>query len=248
MEHATKALTTLARYHALGIIMKQKRPEFAKIAIKNFHYDPYHPIAYDKGTEAMSNVFSKVPQLAKYDYFLKSSMESYKTVLYSDSYVPDEPWASINHGDFWIINILFHKDENGKVDDVKFVDYKSSVYGSPLMDLPYILCSSLDESTTNNHFEDLLDIHYQTFIQTLERFGCDTTPYTRESFNTELKKQAHVIFALTVLVIRFVAFDDEKEKEKEKDRLESVIYGKGTEIFIRKLIKLTEIYEKKGWF
>lgn len=248
MEHATKILSTLAKFHAVGIVMKQRRPEFAKIAFKNFQYDPYHPTAYDRGFISIFKTFNENPRLAKYEDFLRTSLKSYTTMLYSHTHVPEEPWASINHGDLWLNNILVHKDKNGKIDDVKFVDYKSSVYGSPLMDLPYFLCGNLQESVLNNHLDDLLDLHYQTFIQTLERFCYDTTPYTTTSFDSELKKQARLIFAFTVLLIKFIAFDDAKDKKRDKTLIISLIHGDATDLYTHKLIKLVEIYEKKGWF
>lgn len=65
----------------------------------------------------------------------------------------------LNHGDDWVNNILFKKDETGKTIDAKFIDFQLSFWGSPANDLIYFLISSVQDEIKTTHFDDLI-VHY----------------------------------------------------------------------------------------
>lgn len=52
-------------------------------------------------------------------------------IMMDDCKRNDKPqFMAVTHGDLWINNIMFHYDENGQVDHVKFVDLQTIRYGN----------------------------------------------------------------------------------------------------------------------
>lgn len=202
----------------------------------------------DLGFKSVLKNFEGIAQLKKHLSTIKSTFTN-RLEGKTFKCIPEEPWATIIHGDFWVNNILFHKNEEGRSDNVKFVDFQLYWYSSPLKDLPYFLCGSLSEDTMFNHFDDLLNVYYDSFIKTLKRMNCNTAVYTRESFETELKKQAIMEFPLIALASKFFLFElDEDKKETADHNVSNVFESECSESFINKLISLVNIFEKREWF
>lgn len=183
---AKEALKNLARYHALGITLKRKRPEFFKkvIALAEVISGDFDWLIQGLETtlKDIREEFSSFKHLHSIGSIFQNVLNSVRSANGTLKMIPEEPWATITHGDFHVNNILFHRDENGKVDDVKFVDFHMYLYYSSLKDLPYFICGSLDNSAATNHIDKLLE----TFVIALERMGCDTTLFTRDAFDQEL--------------------------------------------------------------
>ncbi|XP_058791784.1 uncharacterized protein LOC131664585 [Phymastichus coffea] len=249
VHHASKALTVLARYHALGIVMKQRRPTFAYKAVEQSQIIGLALEFLDQGYDSIFETIVKIPFLQKHLSIIKLSFEHARKgkILMT---TPSEPWALISHGDFWMNNILFHKDEDGNIDDVKFVDFQMYRYTSPLTDLVYFLNGSLDLITQTDHFRELIDLYYNNFIETLDRMSCDTLPFARESFERELKKQAIDYLPLCVLAAKMIVFEvDGIDNNKSGSELGYTIFmSEISDIFEAKLKGLNETYERMGWF
>ncbi|XP_058799601.1 uncharacterized protein LOC131669047 [Phymastichus coffea] len=245
LEHATIAFTSLAKYHALGIAMMQKRPSFAQIAMRiseTKFVDQSVVEAYDTVRKA----FHKYSSLAVYIDLIEASITYMIDKLFSQEIRPVRLWDAISHGDFWTNNILFHKNDQNRVDDVKFVDWALYFRISVLADLPYFLCTSIQRTVLDDHFDDLLNLYYDTFIRTLERVGCDTTMFTRKSFDAELKKQAINELAMCALAIKFIHYQVEK-KDEENRQLHKNVFESENDNYEVSLLRIIEIYQRRKW-
>ena len=159
-----------------------------------------------------------------------------------------EPWATVVHGDFWSNNILFHKDEcSGQVDNVKFYDFQVHLYQSSLWDLPYFLLSNLDEATSAERLDELIDGYYESFIESLKKLKCDVTAFGRPEFEAELKKQAIIQFPICLMLIRII-ISEATENAEDKRLLDTVFGGGHSSRYVEKVAKVVAIYERKGWF
>ncbi|XP_058791785.1 uncharacterized protein LOC131664586 [Phymastichus coffea] len=248
VEHARKALTSLAKYHALGIAMKQKRPAMAKKAITQARVLGIDFVHMNDGYDNVMQTFQEEPALQTHMSAIESCFEQAKDGKpYKE--MPIEPWATITHGDFWVNNMLFHKDEARNVDDVKFIDFQTYLYSSPLKDLPYFFSGSLNKSAQTRYLKELIDVYYKTFIKTLKRTGCDFSLFTRSSFDRELKKQAIIQFPISALTCKFLVSDVETYGDESNERvLNNVFNTKASDAFINKLHALIEMYEEMRWF
>lgn len=254
--HASKALALLARYHAMGIAMSKIEPSFTEIAIEQCKILGIKSTHYTEHFENGCKIFENYQPLNKYLDKVEYSIKKYTNDAVSkniqewklDPEYLQNPWTTITHGDFWVNNILFHKDENDFVDDVKLIDYQMYRYNSALEDLLYFFCISLDEESTNNHVDELLDVYYDNFIRTLKIMNCDTAVYSKQNFQGEFRKEAKIAFARCALVLKYFVFEVDEKDENNRELHKTVINSESSQIYKDRLMRLVDLYETQKWF
>lgn len=245
MEHTKKALSSLARYHALGIAMKQKHPSFAKIAIE-YAETSFSGAIIEDSFEVVRKAFQKYSNLTMYAEVLESSIECMIDKWMSrENRKPAGLWGTISHGDFWTNNMLFHKSDESQL-DVKFVDWALYFHTSALSDLPYFFCTSVQRVILKDHFDDLLNLYYESFVGILERLDCDATMFTRESFDEELKRQAIDEFSMSALAIKFIHYKVDKGEEENRELFKNV-FANDSDVYEASLMEVIDIYKARKW-
>ncbi|XP_023245852.1 uncharacterized protein LOC106639834 [Copidosoma floridanum] len=247
VDHAKLAITELARYHALGIALKIKKPklfEEGKKYLEVFPFDTDNDF-FDVALEYTTDMICSDERIAKYGDKVREKMKK-KWASISQCEIANPIWLGISHGDLWVNNLMFRKADNGKLESVKFIDFQVSQVCSPLKDLPYFTCTSITMEVMDNHFEDLLDTYYAKFINVLETVGCDTSPFTRESFDEQLKNDAknelfHCVMALKV-------FTNEKSDDLDLNKMDSQIFSaKGSGLYLDRVWNAVSKFAEKGW-
>lgn len=93
-----------------------------------------------------------------------------KTILKKacELYIRDpKGFCVLNHNDLWIPNIFFKFNESD-VNDVLFIDFQMPFFGSPGIDLNFLLYGSLNEETRMSGVKKLLRVYYETLSETLK--------------------------------------------------------------------------------
>lgn len=103
-----------------------------------------------------------------------------------------EPFATISHNDLWTNNTMQIFIMN-KIQKNKFLDFQIYTYNSPAMDLLFFIWTSVELSVINERFDDLLKYYYTNFVEVLDELGCDTTSFSWEQFQGELKETAEEV-------------------------------------------------------
>lgn len=80
---------------------------------------------------------------------------------------PKQKYFTICHGDPWNNNLLFLHDKNGRILDLKMVDYQISRHISVSTDILYFIYSSVQSSLIEKSFESLIKIYHNEFIEEL---------------------------------------------------------------------------------
>lgn len=246
MQHAKFALSSLARFHALGIALKIKRPEeFEKVkseaSVVGVDLD-----LMNEGYDIILKTFQENSYFSKYLPKIEACFSKIKTgEVYTDI---TKPWVTIVHGDFWVNNLMFHKNTQGKIDSVKFLDFQTYCYNSPQKDLSFYFCCSLEEYCLDYHLDELIDLYYSTFTRVLERMDCDVKCFTRSSYDKELGKQMLAELSNCALAIKYFCHKVTEEQKADKELLTSIMESAPSEAYKEKLIKVVDTYEKNGWF
>lgn len=186
--HLEVAMSALARFHAYSYALKVRDPEaFQRKVIDLFPETMFHgdfkemmDIFID---QAYKNTAAAIREWggSKYERIADKMEKMVDTIFDDVSRViePVEPGAVLNHGDFWVNNMLFRyasKKEaetgSGKPLDIKLLDFQISRYSSPAADLMYLFASSATADTRKEHWNRLLEHAYlESFWSTLESLG-----------------------------------------------------------------------------
>lgn len=73
----------------------------------------------------------------------------------------------LNHGDLWVNNLLFKYDSAKRPQDMIFIDFQLSVWGSPGIDLNYFFYTSLNLEVLRHRRPQLLRSYHARLSETL---------------------------------------------------------------------------------
>ncbi|XP_055544366.1 uncharacterized protein LOC129729654 [Wyeomyia smithii] len=77
----------------------------------------------------------------------------------------------LNHGDLWVNNIMYKDDASGNPIDCILVDYAVGFFGSPAIDLSYLLFTSSSDDITTEQFDLLLQHYHSELVDCLKKLN-----------------------------------------------------------------------------
>lgn len=122
LDHAKLAITELARYHALGTAFKTHKPEIFEKSRKLLTDFPFELSAkeFQEIVNHTINLISQDPRISSYADRIRATYEGKTTWQALLAVEAVEPWISINHGDFWVNNMMFRHGEQ--------IDFQAGVF------------------------------------------------------------------------------------------------------------------------
>lgn len=135
---------------------------------------------------------------------------------------------------------------NNGIEGVKFVDFQISRICSPIYDLPYFLCTSTSSEVLDKHLDELLKIYYKRFIEVLKKTNCDSSLFTRASFEENLKRTARQVILSIIIAVKFFTFEVTDDTDTS-DIKSSIMSSGGSKLFIERTWNIVKKYLEKGW-
>lgn len=185
-------VVALANLHSVTVALKIKNPQIFQENIR-LHLPPMKGFSdiSDEIKEGMKNnllkILEKNDEITPYLTTIKDYLNRGEKA-FEENTTAREPFATVCHNDFWVNNIMI-KTINDQT-KIKILDFQIVDYGSPARDLIFFLYSSVQRDVIDKHSANFIQLYYKTFINTLERFKCDVTPFSFQVFNDELKYEA----------------------------------------------------------
>ncbi|XP_013110859.1 uncharacterized protein LOC106089560 [Stomoxys calcitrans] len=159
-------LRKLGKFHAVSMVLYGKNPDIFRFHLPgniSDHPSPMHmiykacvktTIEYCNATEDLKKF---VPKLEVFGQSIIAKLINVYSRNLNDRY------HVLNHGDVWVNNLMFHAHEP----DVLFIDFQEGFYGSPGIDLNYLIFTSLQADVFQCHFDDLVLAYHQSLCDTL---------------------------------------------------------------------------------
>lgn len=216
-QHAYRLLEDLARFHAVPIAHKIIKPdEFNKIikpVIKGCRMADGFP------EDSIQKSIQDIEVILEQDEICKKYIKQIKeTVLFGFSglsrmYDFTEPFATINHTDFWVNNTMILKNSQGQPIKTKIVDFQLTTYNSGVSDLLFFIFSSIMPELVYGNIDKYMKHYYDCFIECLEEFDVDVAPFSWESFEDELLRVApielgHILIMFQPILTKRGAIED----------------------------------------
>lgn len=77
--------------------------------------------------------------------------------------------AIIIHGDVWQNNIMFRCESDGKPSEIKLLDWQTSRYTSPVIDLCYFIFCCTTKELRDAHYEEFQKVYYENLCTHIHR-------------------------------------------------------------------------------
>lgn len=134
-------------------------------------------------------------------------------------FVPSKPmrcgFQVLNHGDDWLNNMMFKREE-GKTVDVKFLDFQISYWGSPVGDLFYLLVSSVQDDIKVKHFDDFIELYHDELEASLKKLNYDQHIPTLSELHIDLIEKRQFGASCMTDIMSIVKYDSDHELTMEQ--------------------------------
>lgn len=74
----------------------------------------------------------------------------------------------LNHGDFWLNNVMFQHSPEGHLIETYFIDFQLCKYGSPVMDLYIFILSGTELDIKIKYFDYFIKIYHDHLVKQLK--------------------------------------------------------------------------------
>uniref|UniRef100_A0A8W7PPC6 CHK kinase-like domain-containing protein n=1 Tax=Anopheles coluzzii TaxID=1518534 RepID=A0A8W7PPC6_ANOCL len=112
----------------------------------------------------------------------------------------------LNHGDLWVNNVMLKTEPSGKPTDAILVDYATGFFGSPAIDLSYLLFTSASNDVTVEDFDLLLQHYHGELVDTLTKLKYAKRVPTLLDIQVEMLRKGHngVMFSTFLIPLRLL--------------------------------------------
>uniref|UniRef100_A0A1B0C983 Putative ecdysteroid kinase n=1 Tax=Lutzomyia longipalpis TaxID=7200 RepID=A0A1B0C983_LUTLO len=121
---------------------------------------------------------------------------------------PEPGFNVLCHGDFHIRNMMFIKNKDD-LEKTMFLDFQICFWGSPAVDLIYILYSIGDTDTRKRRGE-MLRIYHEALTEYLNRLGCLKKPPSLLQLNIEMLQRGPMEVFWSTCIFPFFCMDFSK--------------------------------------
>lgn len=121
----------------------------------------------------------------------------------------ESKFSTIIHGDFWLNNIMFNKED----ESVKLIDFQMCAKRHPANDIWYFLYNSTDRAFRAEHADDLIKAYYRVFSGYFD----DHEGYSYEAFRKEVEEYRVFGFLMGIFAMPNQLSPVERKMDKFSD-------------------------------
>lgn len=204
--HCELILQQLGRLHATSMVLAKRDPDIAKRIVNGMlskqtilKSDTQKNI-FGGILKHLANHAAEWPGFGKISQKLHRFHDNFKPICahLADRHEGDRI-VVMNHGDLWTTNFMYAYDDPKQPEKPTraiFVDFQVNFYGSPGCDINFFLNTSVRLNLLKERRDDLINVYYKTFKETLEFLHYDNIP-TLEDLKYELRtRELYGLFAL----------------------------------------------------
>lgn len=214
-DHSASVLKVLGKLHAVSFAIRDQEPEKFKEFMQRtsvFHEE----VSKSTGAQIFQRSYiekairSLHPSETRLIQRMENLQSTYRNLLSEiKSNTKCEPFGVLVHGDCWINNLLYRRDnESSNPSTVYLIDWQLAQFGSPAIDVAVFLFCSLSPKLRNEHFDDFLNIYYTSLVATLKKLDSDANKlFTFENLHDQLRKFSKYVMYLAPIMIGIMTTD-----------------------------------------
>ncbi|CAG2055221.1 unnamed protein product [Timema podura] len=228
-DHCLVAVKALARLHGMSVATHEQDPDvFQDLKIEKI----YTESGRDNVKFHLDRPFKKLKEVVEgmngFERFVEKIQRIHDDLM--DNMImmmnPEKNvFRVMNHGDFWVNNMLFSYDEKDKVSDIKMLDFQMSKFVTPALDLHYFLVSSPSMEVRKNSVDHLLEEYHTELCDVLKRLDCAHKQITLQRLQEELKDNGFFAVNVMAALLAIVVADPEDAPDFSDMTEESIKSG-----------------------
>ncbi|KAK7597940.1 hypothetical protein V9T40_014896 [Parthenolecanium corni] len=198
---------------------------------------------------AQNNVPSLIPKLVEVFRYMKENCNEIKSAVDYSNF----KFYALCHGDFRKDNILLKYGPNDEVQGVKFIDFQTCFWSTPIYDFMFFTTVSVKAEVTESHFETLVNWYVECLNEKLKEMN-NALLYTKEDFIRDVKS-LRIYLILNVTFSSFLLFPLDRYEFVDtmvKGKKENIPYYMEAcvedELFTKGLLSNLKLFEKLGLF
>ncbi|XP_049838085.1 uncharacterized protein LOC126282472 [Schistocerca gregaria] len=248
LPHARMLVRKMAQFQASAVALRLLKPEVFKNVIEGkCKFDSMPPEEQKRFSDVMVEHMCRLPEIAPFKDKVKAAFERLSDLPFAKLWAEVvEPFASLSHNDLWVNNMVFRYEDSEKPTDVKFFDFQTLTYSSPVRDLVFFLYTSLRYDLVRNSVDELTDAYYESFVTWLKKLGCNTEDFTEEKFRKEIDRIAPTEIIHILMILNVMCADDH-EKFSAHNMQNSGPTFSSSEMYRKKVLITLQDYDARGW-
>lgn len=176
-EITLKGVQKLAKWHAISYKLFTDGDKYLQTFSSNFFTDKIFEFpAFANGFEFFFDAIKDRPEFRDYlpkfeKYIANKPLEKVRDIFMAFFNGKKANLFTLNHADFHIKNFMIKENSEGKLEDVKLIDFQVCIWGPAAIDLIYLIYMSLDSKSRLERRDEIIYRYYCEFKSTLERLN-----------------------------------------------------------------------------
>ena len=121
---------------------------------------------------------------------------------------------------------MFKYDSAGNIVDFRLVDWQVCRYGTPALDLIYVLFTSANQDVRDNRMDELLSVYLESLNSRLEQLNCGQR-LTKEQLDAELKRCQCYAFYVTYSILSIALSDPDDLPNLDESTEDNIMSAEG---------------------
>lgn len=219
-KHCIVALKALAKFHAINVVLHEKEPEL----IEQLGKETMYPIESDRkdatnffmkqNFKMVADEVRKIPGMEKYSKWIEESSDTIWDDAANALKPKENEFNVLNHGDFWVTNMLFKYSSDGNPESVKLIDFQASRYISPVIDFYYFIYCCIQNDVRKMYINEFISFYVEELNSNLNKSG-STVRLSEEEFINAFKEHKYYGYFVCMSVLPYVIADPNETKIME---------------------------------
>uniref|UniRef100_A0A2A4JCA9 CHK kinase-like domain-containing protein n=1 Tax=Heliothis virescens TaxID=7102 RepID=A0A2A4JCA9_HELVI len=255
-------LKSLAVWHSLSYVLKQKEPETFNYFKDNL-LDLYSIMAEKKDNPAIAFIAHiekmAIGVLTGYPEYQNAIRDKVTGSLEKGAKMQKSEdgnrFSVIQHGDAWTNNIMF-RFQGDELKEAMLIDYQLAKNSSPVGDLMYFLFNCTHHNARVEYFYEWLDYYHSELDNALSNYGIKANyAYPRDQLDADMKRYGKFALGNAIVTNSMIGLKPE-EASKVKEQLNTGDLSNVSSVnsmdnstiidYQKKLIGLLESFDKFG--